>query len=50
MGSGKKIWGRVMEHINIQMETDIKETGMMIFKMVWELIIIQMEIYIKENG
>lgn len=50
MDSGKEMSERAMEHITTQTETDIKEIGIMIFKVELEPIIIQMEIFIKESG
>lgn len=50
MGNGKKTFGKVMEHIIIQMVIDMKEIGILIFKVESELIIIQMVIFTKVSG
>lgn len=50
MVNGKKMFEKVMVHINTQMVIDIRVIGIMIYKMVLELIIIQMVIFIKVNG
>jgi len=50
MDNGKTILGKVMEHIIIQMEIDMKVIGIMIFRMGLGLIIILMGIFTRVNG
>lgn len=50
MASGKRTFERVMELIIIQMVIDMKEIGILIFKVELEPIIILMEIFTKVNG
>ena len=50
MGNGRKTFEKVMEHIIIQMAIDMKEIGILIFKVELEPIIIRMVIFTKVNG
>lgn len=50
MDNGRRMLEKDMEHIIIQMEIDIKEIGVTIFKVELVHIIIQTAIFIRENG
>lgn len=50
MVNGKKTFEKAMELIIIRMAIDMKEIGILIFKVALEPIIIQMAIFTKVNG
>lgn len=50
MGNGKKTLEKAMEHITIQMEIVMRETGTLIFKVELELITTLMVTFTKGNG